>query len=432
MMILGNLLALTLIGADGPPTPPSNAVPLPTTAKPRTGGNENPDEAFPMTLREAIRIGLRNSPAVRVVAEGDPFVIAPAVASGSRCDFRAAVMAHVRSIEQQYWALANQQVALGSRETAVRLGGEIFRRELAELESGRSSRSNVAEVEQQVENFKLNLVSATSDVITTERQLRNILGLPVVDGRRIVPATAPVEAKIEPEWEASLASMQASHPDIRQQLEMMGEVELRRREPAANPAPGTSQGPAAVIAPSTDGVIDRELERHRAFLRQVVHQATHTLARFFLEVDANYKQFRTAQRLRAAAQQRFDAQLAFYQEGRITIDRLLDAVSQHANAIAQEAQYQASYNASIVALEEAKGTLLDHDGIAVVDHGGPSKGREVKDDRVAPAAFEKPPEAPDAARSSSKTFKLKARIGPGLLDVDIEVRDGAPAAAPGR
>ncbi len=53
------------------------------------------------------------------------------------------------------------------------------------------------------------------------------------------------------------------------------------------------------------------LLRSRAYLQQVVHQTTHSLARFFLEIDANYKQFKTASRLRAAAAQRLDAQRAF-------------------------------------------------------------------------------------------------------------------------
>ena len=39
------------------------------------------------------------------------------------------------------------------------------------------------------------------------------------------------------------------------------------------------------------------LLRQRAYLQQIVHQTTHSLARFFLEVDANYKQFKTASRL---------------------------------------------------------------------------------------------------------------------------------------
>ena len=102
-----------------------------------------------------------------------------------------------------------------------------------------------------------------------------------------------------------------------------------------------------------------------AYLQQLIHQTTHTLARFFLEIDANFKQFQAASRLRAAAKQRVDAQRACYEEGRITIGRYLDAVSQYETAVATEAQYKAMYNSSIVALEEAKGTLLDHDNIVV-------------------------------------------------------------------
>ena len=116
------------------------------------------------------------------------------------------------------------------------------------------------------------------------------------------------------------------------------------------------------------------LLRARAYLQQVVHQTTHSLARFFLEIDANYKQFKTASRLRAAAAQRLDAQRAYYEEGRITIDRFLDAVSQYATAVATEAQYKTTYNISIVALEEAKGTLLAYDNIAVAEGPHPRQG----------------------------------------------------------
>ena len=108
-------------------------------------------------------------------------------------------------------------------------------------------------------------------------------------------------------------------------------------------------------------------------------------------MDANYKQFRTAQRLRAAAQQRLEAQRAFYEEGRITIDRLLDAVSQYANAIAQEAQYKTSYNTSIAALEEAKGTLLAYDNIAVAEGPSPRKAYiQAKDQRAGHGQFHVP------------------------------------------
>jgi outer membrane protein TolC len=47
---------------------------------------------------------------------------------------------------------------------------------------GRSTVADLAEAEQREESFELDLVSKTSDVITTERQLRNILGLPPAPG----------------------------------------------------------------------------------------------------------------------------------------------------------------------------------------------------------------------------------------------------------
>jgi hypothetical protein len=146
----------------------------------------------------------------------------------------------------------------------------------------------------------------------------------------------------------------------------------------------TFQAPLGMRAPLANTRQSQyTLLRARAYLQQVVHQTTHSLARFFLEIDANYKQFKTASRLRAAAAQRLDAQRAYYEEGRITIDRFLDAVSQYATAVATEAQYKTTYNISIVALEEAKGTLLAYDNIAVAEGPHPRKAyiqaRDIQD-----------------------------------------------------
>ena len=54
-------------------------------------------------------------------------------------------------------------------------------------------------------------------------------------------------------------------------------------------------GPA--VPPSAKARQTRDvLSRQQKFLKQVQHQTTHSLARFFLEIDANYKQFQTATR----------------------------------------------------------------------------------------------------------------------------------------
>jgi len=354
-------------------------------------------------------------------------------------------MAMSRSVEQQYWSLAQQHVQLWSSERAVELAEEILKREQSELEVGRGTQADVAEAQQRLEQFKLDLVTKTADVITTERQLRNLLGLPPTDDRRIVPVTPPTEARLQPDWDASLAQMLTFQPDVVQQqlLVRVAELQLlvsrnqllpqlnlnalyqfnglghtldtseavmtgkaiRGIDPLISSREHTAglNGPAGTYNDFQQWQIGLTLQmplgmraplanvknaqyillRQRAFLQQIVHQTTHSLARFFLEVDANYKQFKTASRYRAAAAARLDAQRAFYEEGRITIDRYLDAVSQYASAVAQEAQFKTSYNISIAALEEAKGTLLAYDNIAVAEGPHPGKAYEQARDQQA-------------------------------------------------
>jgi outer membrane protein TolC len=394
---------------------------------------------------------------VGLEANRAPIVIARLNADAAVWRFKAEVMAHVRSIEQQYWSLAQQHVQLWSSEKAVELAREIVNREQAELVVGKGTVADVAEAQQRLEQFNLDLVTKTSDVITTERQLRNILGLPPADNRRIIPVTPPAEARLEPDWDSSLAQMVTFQPDIVQQqlLVRIAELQLlvarnqllpqlnlsvlyqlnglgqqldnaeavmtgatikaldpiiRNKELAAGlPANAgfynnfhtwqvgfTFQMPLGMRSPlANTRHAQYILLQQRAYLQQFVHQTTHSLARFFLEVDANYKQFKTASRLRAAAAQRLEAQRAYYEEGRITIDRFLDAVSQYAQAVAQEAQFKTTYNISIVALEEAKGTLLAYNNIAVAEGPHPRKAYvQARDIQDAHRKLPIPPDGP--------------------------------------
>jgi outer membrane protein TolC len=368
--------------------------------------------------------GQAAGPPVGLEANRAPIVISRLNADASAWRFKAELLAEVRSVEQQYWNLAQAHVQLWAADRAVSLAKEILEREQAELLVGRGTVADVAEAVQRLEQFNLDLVTRTSDVITTERQLRNLLGLPPADQRRIIPVTPPVETSMEFDWDSCLHEMMEEQPDIVQQQSLvrvaelqlllarnglLPELSLNALDPsnglgrqldtgeavmvrallmALNPviaddAPLAGLGsihhnfPTTQLGFTSAKPIGRRgplvnsrqaqyiLLRSRASLQQVVHQTTHSLARFFLEIDANYKQFKTASRLRAAAAQRLDAQRAYYEEGRITIDRFLDAVSQYATAVATEAQYKTTYNISLAALGEAKGTLLADRGIVV-------------------------------------------------------------------
>ena len=486
---------------------------MPKLSKPRTHDNPQPLEECHLTLRDAIRIGLDHSEVIRVIrlyAQSIPVVdiepltpdnvadlfaltvqfhpaadvvIAPLNRDGSIWEFQAAAMAHVRSIERQYWSLWQMQVAVEARESAVKQGEEFLARERAEPEVSRGPATDLAAVEKQVEDFRLNLVTATSDLIAAERQLRDILGLPEADGRRIIAVASPIEARVEPDWDASVREMIASQPDIAQQKVFVRLAELQLLVARNQPLPPLSPDerrqiegldraalggvdvsailgrlapqpdPRLVPQPDPTGQPEYfeiggrfmmpkgfrvplantrqaqyQLLRKRATLQQIIHETTHSLARFFLEVDANYKQFRTARRLNLAAKERLEAQRTFYDEGRVTLDRLLDAIGQRADAVAQEARYLAGYNTSLATLEESKGTLLAYDGVEIADGPSPRKAYiQAKDREVAPAAFEAPAEAPVpvAPRPGARTFKLKAKLGPGGFDLDIEVREGA-------
>ena len=400
---------------EDPHQPPKDAPP-PTTAKGPVR------EIWPMTLRDAIRIGLDNFKTARILSGlGVPageIVISPVSPGEDKGGwmFKGKIMAHVRSIEQRYWSLAQRQVELGSIETAVSLGEEILKREQTRLEDGRSNRADVAEARQRLEQFRLDFVTRASDVITAERQLRNIIGLPPADNRRIVPGTAPIEAKMEPNWEVCLAEMHQKQPDIARQKEVVKSVEEKPgdagRDVALRFLPNLGNLGSLTSSATKDRLTRAEIQRQKASLDEIVHQTTHSLARSFVEVDANYKQFKTASRLRAAAAQQHEAQKAFYEEGRITKDRYLDEVAQFTYAVAREAQFKASYNISLVALEEAKGTLLEHDKIAVAEVSRSVPGHP-RDDRAKTASFEEVPTMPLAhptAKQETDTGEGKAGI----------------------
>ncbi len=364
-----------------------------------------------------------------------PIIVARLNSDVSVWRFKTEIMAMVRSIEQQYWALSQQQVQYWSRQQAVQLGEAILQREQAKLQVGSGSVPNVAEAEQQLRNFQIDYVQSTADLINVERQLRNILGLKPSDNRRIVPTTAPTEARLVPDWDTSFAQMIAFQPDIvqNQMLVRIAELQLlitrnqllpalnfdalyqfngfgqrldeaeavgtgasvraidpivsqMQQNAGLNPTPGTFKNFTNWQVGLTFQMplgFRRELAntrasqytllRQRAFLQQVVHQSTHSLQRFFLEVDANYKLLKYAGLAREAAEKRLAAQRSFFEAGTINIDRYLDAVNQWANAVAREAQFKTSYNTSIAALEESKGTLLAYNNIAVNEGPQPRK-----------------------------------------------------------
>ena len=214
------------VAAEGPkkpgdqarsqPPPPAAGPQAPPVLPPDSGAVA--DETWPLTIGEAVRIGLNNCEVLRVrsaVPSGprpgrtrwgrattsrrsSP---RPAPASTSSGSGPRSWPMSARS-SRQYWTLSQQYVQLWAADKAVEARPGVLEREQTPRKAGRGNAADVAEARQRLEQFHLDVVTRTSDVITAERQLRHILGLPPADNRRIVPVSAPVETKLEPDWDA--------------------------------------------------------------------------------------------------------------------------------------------------------------------------------------------------------------------------------------
>ena len=377
--------------------------------------------------------------------DGQSFVIARLNADATSFRFKSAVMADVRTVEQRYWALGQAHAALWAADQAVNMARDVVETMTdADVQCDRVD--ELAEASERLGQFEHALVDRTSDVIVAERAFRTTLGLPETYNRRIIPVTPPSHAPLEPDWETCLAEMTHQQPDIIQQklLTRLAELQLVITRHAGLPQESlnavyemnalgqtldshedtlmsTFLGSVEMMSPRTfkrftrrlarssseaedvlelvertaseppqmprRGMINTrqaqyKLLRSRAFLGQVVHQTTHSLAHGFLDVDAGYKYYATAERLRRAAEQQLQAQRAEWDEGRITTDRLLDAVEQYAILVANEHRYLAAYNSAIAFLSECKGTLLADHNIIVAE--SPRRGEGQRAARAAP------------------------------------------------
>ncbi len=349
--------SLARVAADDPEPPRPEARIQPAPAPPR----KPDDETRPLSLREAIRMGLENWAEVRTVEAGTPpddtLVIAPMQPGKEAFQFESLVVSHVQSIEQRYWGLSQKYVQLWAAEKAVEIAGEVLKQE-----PKAGTEAEVKEANRRLDQFNLGLVGRTSEAITSERWLRDVLGLAPAGSRRIVPVTPPAEAKIEPDWDECLAAMKAKNPGVVHTIRAATVAHAMRNDPARG-----------------------DLE---TVLGMVVKEPTHRLEIAFREIEAYYERFQAAKRVRVTARERLATQRARYDEGRITIDACLDAVSQYARAVTEEAQFKAAYNIAIVDLEAAKGTLLERYEITLPTPDVAQRPRVIK----APASAD--PEAP--------------------------------------
>ena len=359
-----------------------------------------------------------------------PVVLASLNEDLSIADFEIQVRNLVRDVEVAYW---NLYVAYRNVSTAV-IGrnSAIATAKFAKFnfEKGIGTKQELAQAEEQYYNFRARLSASLAGsnlptderrgVYGSERTLRELLGIAATDGRLIRPIEEPSLARMEYDWEESVAQLLYLSPELRKgrtvikqrELEevsaknqLLPEVNLsllyrwvgvgdtfgppsRRSVDISESFAGTSALAELTGGGFQEGAVRLEitppaigsrrerarvrgaqlrLHQSRAFLQDAERLMVSQLSDAVAKSITHYQLVQTHAMRWQAAEQEVEARLAEFRGGRSPVNVVLQ--SQLRRADAQIAYYRAlgEYNKSLNYVDYLKGTLLPNNSISLAE-----------------------------------------------------------------
>jgi outer membrane protein TolC len=344
-------------------------------------------------------------------------------ADQAKAEFEREVNFLVFNVEVAYWSLYSRYYSKYASEQALRQA-YITWEQLQELQkAGLQTKQGVAQARAQFEEFRLQYLVSIQNVLEGERRLRGILGLPLSDGQRIVPADTPILAPYKPDWHTSLQEALTNRPELRmtrqelktQQLNVMLQennvrpdlrafasyningigTKLDGQGPVTSIDPATGQEtttPGNALGSLTDNrfnnwtvglrfdypfgyrdahaslrVAQLNLARSHVVLRNQEQKAKFFLGSLYQQLDAYYEQILLSQTRRIALGTQLQGQFERVKIGKDPLIQLLDAQRAFTGAIQAEADAVASYNIAIAGFQLAKGTILPYNSITIGD-----------------------------------------------------------------
>jgi outer membrane protein TolC len=382
-----------------------------------------------------------------------PIVIARLNTEASFFQYKDSTEELVRSVIAAYWNLVQARIVAWAANIQVEQSGEAFHLAEAQLETGFVALSNTAQARVTYTQFKATLIADEANVLTQEGALRNLLGLPPNDDRKIVPTSAPTSKRLKNDWDALVHLAEQRRPDI-VELKIITQADQQRLIQAVNQtlpklnavASYTFDGLSGTMPNGEDlstsagqytswtvGVnfsvplglrqgraqVRQEkliIARDRANEEQGVHAAIHQLAATVRDLDSAYDQYLAFQEARAAADVNLRTQFDLYKGGGpkgVIYLNVLQALNDWGNAVSSEAQQLLNYNIALATLERQTGTILETHGLVFVEErfraAGPLRGH----DRLYP--FAQPPagspqQYPGTGEPSENSFELQNPI----------------------
>jgi outer membrane protein TolC len=329
-----------------------------------------------------------------------PVVIARLNTEQSYFQYKDSVQGTVLGVIQAYWNLVQARTDVWARKIQLELSEETYKREKARLETGLGNRGNEAQARVTYNQFRANLIAAEAAALTQEGALRNIMGLPPDDDRKLIPVSAPTTERLDPDWQPLLHLAEERRPDI-VELKLIVEADKQRLLQAENQTlpqlnlvssyqwnglSGTmpngeaiSTGPGQYnnwsvginfsvplgLRQARAQVRQQNLTiaRDRVNVEQQVHAAVHEIAATVRDLASDYDQYLAYKETRAAAFDNVQVQIGNERVGLVNYLNVLTALNDFGSAVSSEAQQLVAYNVALATLERQTGTILETHGL---------------------------------------------------------------------
>jgi outer membrane protein TolC len=341
-----------------------------------------------------------------------PTVIARLNTEQSFFQYKDSVQELVRSVIAAYWTLVQARIVVWAAKIQVDQSGEAFHRAEAQLKTGLGALSDVSQARVTYTQFKAALVADEANVLTQEGVLRNLLGLPPDDDRKIVPVSAPTSTRLRTDWDALIHLAEQRRPDI-VELKIITEADRQRLLQAENQTLPKLNAVASYTFNGLNGSMPNGedlstsfgqytnwsvginfsvplglrqgraqirqqnllIARDRANEQQGVHAAIHQLASTVRELDSAYDQYQAFKDTRDAATTNLRTQFDLFTKGLplkpgqpgVIYLNVLQALNDWGNAISSEAQQLLNYNIALATLERQTGTILETHGLVFAE-----------------------------------------------------------------
>jgi outer membrane protein TolC len=385
----------------------------------------------------------------------------------ARAEFERNINFMLLNVEYAYWNLYGAYYTLFSREQGLRYALVSWQVNDTRYRAGRIAIQDLEQTRAQYELFRAQRFTALGQVLDAERQLRGLIGLPLEDGRRLVPSDAPILAAFTPDWPSAVNETMALRPELilaRQDLKFR-QLDLIAQKNALKPdlrffatydvnglgtrldggsvrfaGTGTDPNTGQPIPLSEPGnalrsLVDNRFQDWEIGFRMTmplgfrdahaaVRAAQLTLKRSYLQLKDTerraefflglqyrhvfeYYQVMQAQHAqRVANAKQLEARFQAFQAGTTqgTIDILLEAQRNWADSLASEYTAIVNYNTSLAGLQFAKGTLLTYDNVSIAE-GPLPQCVQVR--------------AVEHIRERQKALELRERPNPAVYDAAI-------------